>query len=204
MFSSSVTQFLTLALVGLAAATPVQLKPRSQQVIVGYRKVSSSQAARYNSAGTLTDDGNLIGTQIGSGVYTAHARDLWPGNAGDWTCVITMDSDALDRVSKAWIPQTFGGQKLWDTGDDTINNWIRGVLDDSWDPAKTLRLSIINGMGYNDVQMVVPPGLLNSNGGALGITASCKENKDDIPNVDVNYDDWQNNIKGWRTDPIGS
>jgi hypothetical protein len=63
-------------------------------------------------------------------------------------------------------------------------------------------VSIINGFGYDDVQMLVPPGLLNSNGGSLGITASCKENKDDIPSIDVNYDDWQNNIKGWRTDPI--
>ncbi|KAI3324342.1 hypothetical protein HD806DRAFT_65927 [Xylariaceae sp. AK1471] len=202
MFSPSLAQVLTLALAGLAAAAPVQLKPRSQQVIVGYRKVSAQQASNYNNAGTLTDDGNLIGQQIGAGVYTAHSRDLWPGNAGDWTCVITMDSDSLNRVSKAWIPESFGGQKLWDTSDDNIGKYIRAVLDDSWDPAKTLRLSIINGFAYNDVQMLIPPALLNSNGGALGITASCKENKDDIPNVDVNYDDWQDNIEGWRTDPI--
>jgi hypothetical protein len=50
-----------------------------------------------------------------------------------------MDSDALDRVSKAWIPESFSGQKLWDTGDENIGNYIRAVLEDSWDPSKTLR-----------------------------------------------------------------
>ncbi|KAI1266134.1 hypothetical protein F5Y18DRAFT_435086 [Xylariaceae sp. FL1019] len=205
MTTSSFTKVFTLALAGIAIASPVpvetQPEKRGMNVIVGYRKASADQAQRYNAAGTLTDDGNLIASQIGAGVYTAHGRDTWPGNAGDWTCVITMDSDALDRVSKAWVPETFGGQTLWYQGDELIGNYIQGVIDDSWDPARTLRMSIISGLGYDDVQMVIPPALLNSNGGALGIVASCMEDANSIPDSDVNYDDWQNNIGGWRTDP---
>jgi hypothetical protein len=45
MFSSGLTQVLTVALAGLAAAAPAALRPRGQQVIVGYRKVSA--VSRY-------------------------------------------------------------------------------------------------------------------------------------------------------------
>ncbi|KAI1202085.1 hypothetical protein F5X97DRAFT_345972 [Nemania serpens] len=207
MISSILAQICALAFIRSSVASPVPAETlvdkRGMNIIVGYRKASAAQAQRYNNAGTLTDEGNTIGTQIGPGVYTAHGRDTWPGNAGDWTCVVTMDSDALDRVSKAWVPEYFGDLKLWnvDDNDKTISDYIRGTLENSWDPTKTLRMSIIDGLGYDDVQMVIPPALLNSNGGALGITASCKENVDDIPDSPVNYDDWQNNIKGWRTNP---
>lgn len=112
-------------------------------------------------------------------------------------CVILADSDALDRVSKAWVPKQYEGTDLWFKSDETIDNYIK-QLENSWDPARTLRMSIIDGLGYDDVQMVIPSGLLNSNNGYMGITAYCKDNLNDIPSSRVNYDDWQNNIKGNR------
>lgn len=44
--------------------------------------------------------------------------------------------------------------------------------------------------------MLIPPGLMNSNGGAMGISAYCKEKLEDLPDTTVNYDDWKRNIKG--------
>lgn len=35
-------------------------------------------------AGTLTDDKNIISTQIGPGVYMSSKRDGWPGAATNW------------------------------------------------------------------------------------------------------------------------
>jgi len=113
--------------------------------------------------------------------------------------VILADSDALDRVSKAWVPETYAGTKLW-YNDDQIDKYIT-FLEDSWDPAKTIRLSLLSGIGYDDVQLLIPPGLLNINGSAMGLVAICKATLADLPDIVVNYDDWQNNIKGSRTDP---
>lgn len=112
-------------------------------------------------------------------------------------CVILADSAAIDRVSKAWVPKQYDGSELWFKSDTVIDGYIK-QLESSWDPAATLRMSIIDGKGYDDVQMVIPPSLLNSNGGGMSITALCKENINDIPNQRVNYDDWNNNIKGNR------
>jgi len=114
-------------------------------------------------------------------------------------CVILANSDALDRVSKAWVPETLDGAKLW-YEDGEIDYYIR-FLEDSWDPAKTICLSIISGMNYDDVQLLIPPGLLNMNGGAMGLVAICKAALAELPDAVVNYDDWQDNIKGSRTDP---
>lgn len=108
-------------------------------------------------------------------------------------CVILADSKALDRVSKAWIPESYEGTRLWDKL-DKIDEYIK-TLEGSWNPAKTLRLSRIAGR-EDWLQMVIPPGLMNPNGGGMGISASCKENIDELPDTTVNYDDWKNNIKG--------
>jgi len=56
-------------------------------------------------------------------------------------------------------------------------------------------------MNYDDVQLLIPPGLLNMNGGAIGLVAICKAALAELPDAVVNYDDWQDNIKGSRTDP---
>ena len=113
-------------------------------------------------------------------------------------CVIFADAAAVERVSKAWVPKKYHGQDLWFKSDDVIDRYIKR-LEDSWNPAKTLRMSIIDGRGYNDVQMLIPFGLLNSRGGGMGITVTCKENIKDIPSPRINYDDWKDNIKGNRT-----
>lgn len=44
--------------------------------------------------------------------------------------------------------------------------------------------------------MLIPPALLNSNGGGIGITASCKKTIEELPGARVEYDDWEDNIKG--------
>ncbi|WQF85934.1 hypothetical protein CDEST_10948 [Colletotrichum destructivum] len=179
-----------LLLTSQALALPVEhsLEKRAQNIIIGYRTVSETQAARYNRAGTLTDDGNLIGTQIGSGVYTTPMRGGWPGTSSSWYCVIMADSAAMDKVYKARIPQTFRDKNVWFRGDATVDAYIKLVAP-SANPKKTIRISKISG-NEDELQMVIPPGLLNSNRGGLGITASCKETIDELPAVIVDYDDW--------------
>lgn len=191
MFSS--VKILTLGLIAGVAASPIDLAKRGKNIIIGYRTVSPEQAANYNKAGTVTDDGNRIGTQIGNGAYTTPGRGEFPGAPNAWYCVILADEDAVDRVSKAWVPKSFGGVELW-FKNSAVDEYIK-KLDSSWDPAKTLRMSRIDG-NEDVLQMVIPPGLLNSNGGGMGITASCKQKLAEIPDVRVNYDDWKNNIKG--------
>jgi len=113
--------------------------------------------------------------------------------------VIFADSDALNRVSKAWVPKTYEGNDLW--WDETKIDLYIKKLESSWDPAKTLRMSIIDGKGWNDVQLLIPPGLLNDKGGGMGLSTFCVadfKNDDSFPTEAVNYDDWQNNIKGNR------
>lgn len=112
-------------------------------------------------------------------------------------CVILANSNANDCVSKAWVPKKYHGKELWFKSDAIIDNYIK-ELESSWNPAKTLRMSIIYGKSWDDVQLIIPPGLLNSNGGGMDITASCKKNIEDILFQRVKYDDWQNNIKGNR------
>lgn len=111
--------------------------------------------------------------------------------------VILANSDAINRVSKAWVPKKYHGKELWFKSDAIIDDYIK-ELESSWNPAKTLRMSIIYGKSRDDVQLIIPPGLLNSNGGGMDITASCKKNIEDIPSQRVKYDDWKNNIKGNR------
>ncbi|OLN92288.1 hypothetical protein CCHL11_01353 [Colletotrichum chlorophyti] len=190
MMFPTVSKLVCLLLAGQALALPVEntLEERGQNVIIGYRTVSEVQALRYNRAGTLTDDGNLIGTQIGSGVYTTPNRGGWPGSEANWFCVITADSAALGNVYKVRIPQSFRGQTIWFKGDATVNGYIKSVAPAA-DPNKTIRISKIEGKG-NDLQMVVPPGLLNSNNGGLGITASCKRTVEELPDSVVNYNSW--------------
>lgn len=38
----------------------------------------------------------------------------------------------------------------------------------------------------------------------MGLVAICKATLAELPDIVVNYDDWQNNIKGSRTDPLAS
>ncbi|KAM0275039.1 hypothetical protein ACHAQH_007600 [Verticillium albo-atrum] len=191
MLSSTIFKFFAIGLVTQVAALPVdgKLEERAQSVIIGYRTVSAVQGARYNKAGTLTDDGNRIGTQTGAGVYTTPVAGGWPGAATDMYCVIAADSAALDKVNKARIPQNYLGKRLWFAGDKAIDDYIKAVVSKG-DPRKTIRISKIDGTA-NDLQMVIPPGLLNSNKGGLGITASCKATLAEMPQTVVNLGSWK-------------
>jgi len=101
------------------------------------------------------------------------------------------------------VPETYYGKQLWFKSDNVIDDYIKD-LDNSWNPAKTLRMSIISGNTQGLVQMVIPFDLLNSRGGAMDIKVSCKEKMEDLPSARVTYDDWKDNIKGSRTDPESS
>lgn len=98
------------------------------------------------------------------------------------------DSAALNNVIKARIPKTFGGKAIWFKDDKTIDGYIKSVAPAA-DPKKTIRISKIDGMA-NELQMVIPPGLLNSSKGGLGITTSCKKTMAELPNATVNYNSW--------------
>ncbi|KAI1076663.1 hypothetical protein F5B20DRAFT_315266 [Whalleya microplaca] len=192
MVSWSIASVLVLSLFGNAFASPVDIGRRASSTIIGYRSVTQQQAQNYKDAGnTLTPDPNLIGTQIGTGVYTTPGPGQWPG--GGWYCVILADVDRLNAVSKAWVPKTYNGQQLWNQGDTVINNYIK-ALDASWNPAKTFRMSKIDGK-EEILQMVIPFDLLNQNGGAMNIKTQCSSNLADMGTYVVNYDEWKN-VKG--------
>ncbi|KAF9535254.1 hypothetical protein CPB83DRAFT_841469 [Crepidotus variabilis] len=91
---------------------------------------------------------------------------------------------------------------MWFKGDQVVDDYIVNHLESTWDPKKTLRMSIINGKQWGNVQLVIPPGLLNSKGGGMGLAASCKKKLGDLPGAVVNYGDWQINTKGSKTDPF--
>ena len=66
--------------------------------------------------------------------------------------------------------------------------------DQSFDPKKTIRMSIIDGFEHKR-QLVIPPGLTNAKGGGLGIQAHCFPDINDLPTqAEVQYK-WPN-IKG--------
>lgn len=115
-------------------------------------------------------------------------------------CVISADKDAMNRVAKAWVPKNDknnNNEELWYGDEGRLNDYIRR-LEGSWDPNKTIRLSIIDGYDAEDLQLLITPDLVSDP--SLGLKVMCKENKDDIANEPVNYDDWQDNIKGDRGD----
>ncbi|KAF2762698.1 hypothetical protein EJ05DRAFT_9934 [Pseudovirgaria hyperparasitica] len=205
-FSTSKLLSMGLSLTALASAAPTSATnqhSRASKVILGYRSVSPDIAAKYNAAGTITADRSGNSAQIGEGAYTAPVRGDKPGGwPGPWNCVVFIDSDALDRVSKAWIPEfrdQGDDERLW-YNNERIDEYIDD-LEDSWDPTKTLRMSeVSNTLNPTQIQLVVPFTLINSAGGALGLETFCVAQADigSLPDVTVNYDDWQNNIKGDR------
>ena len=98
------------------------------------------------------------------------------------------EDTGLNALNKVKIPQSFSGTKLWFGGDSAIDNYITTVVPGA-DPKKTLRISKIDGQ-ESTLQMVIPPALLNANGGGLAISLSCAKDLADIPSSVVNYDSW--------------
>ena len=103
-------------------------------------------------------------------------------------CVIFANADAIETVSKAWVPEKYEGKELLFKSDAIINAYIGG-LESSWNPSKTIRMSIIAGKGWNDTQLIILPALLNSNKGRMVIKPLCKKDINEISNHRVNYDD---------------
>ena len=205
----SISSLIVSAILGasFAAAAPAAtinaLTERASNVIIGYRTVSAvsttrsshknvpnpnhsqTQAADYNKQGTVTFTGNQISAQTGAGVYTTYDGS-WAGSSTDWYCVIMADSAKLQTISKAWIPESStGGVKIWYASDTVIDNFIKG-LDSTITPSKTLRMSVISGDSNRTLQMSIPSALLGKNG-PLGITATCKATKSEIPSTKVSY-----------------
>ncbi|GJC80592.1 hypothetical protein ColLi_03430 [Colletotrichum liriopes] len=98
------------------------------------------------------------------------------------------DFAALRNVYKVQIPEFFNGQRIWFKGQDVVDGYIKNVVPQAV-PNKTIRISKIDG-GSGGLQIVIPPGLLNSNGGGLGITASCKKTEEELPSVNVAFQEW--------------
>lgn len=114
-----------------------------------------------------------------------------------------VDSDALNRVSKVWIPQyDESGNRLWGGSAGQLaamENYIKDQ-DGDWSRDTSLLMAIID--GSDKLQLLIPEPQLGGSGG-LGITVQCVEQKDGkiegLPETFVNYDDWQENIGGSRT-----
>lgn len=111
-------------------------------------------------------------------------------------CVIYIDSDRLNDVSKVWVPYQNPLTNTWmwyDEGSavaDYVNEFGFG-----WNPDHTLYMSWVQDF-KDQIQLLIPPQLV-APGGALGLTAVCKETIAELPDTaTVNYDDWQNNIGG--------
>ncbi|KAK6208529.1 hypothetical protein QIS74_12047 [Colletotrichum tabaci] len=183
---------LLALLVTSVVASPVTLAKRDK-IIIGYRRVSKEQAADYkNNGGTLTYDPRLAtgGQQLGPGVYTSPRRGAWPiGGDSDWWCVVRADSEAVDNLGKVWVPSFYHDfDNLWYVSEETMTAYIKEV-DDGIDPEKAFRLSRID-RDENSLQMLIPPGLLNGQGGGLGITVECDPDANKLPTDVVDYDNF--------------
>ncbi|KAB8233201.1 hypothetical protein ETB97_011031 [Aspergillus alliaceus] len=171
LFSSAKLLAVALALTGCAVGSPVEvdLDKRGAHVPIGFRRVSEAQAREYAAAGnTLTLTRKVNGAQLGQAVYTSQTRDGWPANPQEWYCVIQADKAALDKTAKAWIPRAD-----WFKKDKVIDAYIK---QHKVDPAKTLRLSEIDGSQDHVLQMAIPPGLLGAkkgDRGPLDISVEC-------------------------------
>ncbi|RDA94650.1 hypothetical protein CP533_2431 [Ophiocordyceps camponoti-saundersi (nom. inval.)] len=116
-------------------------------------------------------------------------------------CAILANSTQLDRVQKVIIPRA-----LFQSGSGDPTDVIRNFVRQNYphvDPERALYISYIE--EGPDLQMLIPFGLLNANGGGLNISVECaeSENKQELQKkVDtilgqssstcVNYISWDN------------
>ncbi|KAM3499260.1 hypothetical protein MY11210_009624 [Beauveria gryllotalpidicola] len=167
---------------------PLLLHKRIQEVIIGYRR---DQAKMYEEAGnTLTPGHGLGGDQLGQGVYTSDEAGSWEGeeDTSSKNCAILASSEAFDKVPKAWIPRP----SWWPTPFKArVDDYIKTL---ALNPAKTIRMSVVDIAGKETLQMLIPNGLLNSNGGGLDIVVNCEDEdkKLELPKHKVDYNAWAN------------
>lgn len=90
---------------------------------------------------------------------------------------------------------------LWWTEGSQRDDYIK-AFPYNFDPAKSLLMSWVQDKG-NQVQLLIPPALIGDAG--LAMTAVCKATIAELPdNGGINYDDWQNAIRGDRGDQVTS
>ncbi|KAK6220295.1 hypothetical protein QIS74_05797 [Colletotrichum tabaci] len=175
-------------------ASPISLSERDQKIIIGYRRVSKEQAADYKKNGNTLNYNPSKSTgdkQIGAGVYTSPSPGEWlMGKADDWWCVIMAESEQVHNTAAVWIPKSYYDfEKLWFADEDTLKAYIKEV-DDGINPEKAFRMARMQG-DENTLQMLIPPALLNKQGGGLGITVTCDPDVNKLPSHQVDYEEFE-------------
>lgn len=103
-------------------------------------------------------------------------------------CVILANAEAFDKIPKAWIPRP----DWWTTPlKPRPENYLKGL---SLNPAKTIRMAVVDLVGKETLQMMIPNDLLNSKGGGLDIVVNCEdpEKQLELPTHKVDYSKWAN------------
>lgn len=112
-------------------------------------------------------------------------------------CAVFANPAQLSALQKAWVPEKYGRSRLW-WNQINISKYISS-LDRSWDPTRVIQISYIQGHG-RELQILIPPNLLNQNGGGLEITVTCTKNRramTRMPTIDWMKDSrWRMNAKG--------
>ncbi|KAK8142226.1 hypothetical protein G3M48_009137 [Beauveria asiatica] len=190
----SVPTYTDITLESLTRDEPINanlLEKRIQEIIIGYRRVNPAEAEIYKNAGnTLTPSAGKGGLQLGQGVYTSDELGSWEGdkNKPSKNCVILANAEAFEKVSKAWIPRP----SWWSAPlNMRPEKYLQGL---SLNPAKTIRLGIVDIKGKETLQMMIPNELLNDKGGGLDLVVNCEDadKKLELPTHKVDYSKWAN------------
>ncbi|KAI1496420.1 hypothetical protein F5X99DRAFT_422146 [Biscogniauxia marginata] len=187
-------------LASTALASPTNLVRRDDKVIIVHR--TCSEVLKVQRSDTF--DNPNTQHQLGYGLYTSPAPGEYMGDkSGNWICVIYMEEDFFKDIPKAWIPEKYKGQVLWERPEDTILDYVAHGSGVGGDEAPSaLRISIFPHDGKEDLQLLIPTDLANAHDGE--ITAKCAATKEGLPiQKTVNYDDWDD-VKGHKTDPGNS
>ncbi|KAM3477247.1 hypothetical protein MY8738_006527 [Beauveria namnaoensis] len=190
----SVPTYTDITLKPLTRDEPIDATPlekRVQEIIIGYRRVDPAEAEIYKNAGnTLTPSAGKGGLQLGQGVYTSDELGAWEGdkNKPSKNCVILANAETFEKVSKAWIPRP-----SWWSAPRNMRpeKYLKGL---SLDPAKTIRLGIVDVKGKETLQMMIPNEMLNDKGGGLDLVVNCEdpEKNLELPTHKVDYSEWAN------------
>ncbi|OAA34924.1 hypothetical protein BBO_09011 [Beauveria brongniartii RCEF 3172] len=190
----SVPTYTDITLEPLTRDEPIDanlLEKRIQEIIIGYRRVDPAEAEIYKNAGnTLTPSAGKGGLQLGQGVYTSDELGSWEGDKTkpSKNCVILANAEAFEKVSKAWIPRP----SWWSAPlNMRPEKYLKGL---SLNPAKTIRLGIVDVKGKETLQMMIPNELLNDKGGGLDLVVNCEDpdKKLELPTHKVDYSKWAN------------
>jgi hypothetical protein len=95
-------------------------------------------------------------------------------------CAIFAELESLNSASKAWVPQD-----VW-WNEAKVEGYLKNL--GGLDPAKTMRMSVIDGLP-DTLQMLIPPALIGKNGG-MGFSTICNENVEALGEAEVEYEKW--------------